>query len=122
MLIKILEDVHDITRRLKEIDTDYFVVYNSTKKCFEVHNSSQKHTYCLTIPFKTLDSRAVDLTIKTRRENIEKILKEIDENNNKLEKENLRKLKDKTTYKLKEMYDYANTHQEIKDAYTTKWA
>lgn len=123
MLIKILEDTHDICSRLKEIDCNYFVVYNSNRECFEVHNSSQKNSYCLTVPFKSLDCRTISLTLKTRREFLEKILNEIDQNNEKLERENKQNLMDKTKWKLKEIYSYAKSHdQEIKDAYVTKWA
>lgn len=124
MLIRIFEDVFDITKRLKEIDESYFVVYNTQKKKYEVHSSKQKNTYCLTVPTKTLDSRIVGLTLKTRRENYEKILKEIDETNEKIEKESKRQIDDLCEFKAKEMFSYSKSHDEINfdDAYKTRWA
>ena len=124
MLIRIFEDVFDITKRLKEIDESYFVVYNTQKKKYEVHSSKQKNTYCLTVPTKTLDSRTVGLTLKTRRENYEKILKEIDETNEKIEKESKRQIDDLCEFKAKEMFSYSKSHDEINfdDAYKTRWA
>lgn len=124
MLIKIYEDVFDITTRLKEIDKDYFVVFNTQKNKYEVHNKSQKNTYCLSVPFSGLDSRTIDLTLKTRRENIDKILKEIEQNNEKIEKDASRKTKDLCEFKAKEFFDYSKKHEEpnFYDAYTTRWA
>lgn len=124
MLIKIYEDVFDITTRLKEIDNDYFVVFNTEKNKYEVHNKSQKNTYCLSVPFSGLDSRTIDLTLKTRRENIDKLLKEIEQNNEKIEKEANRKTKDLCEFKAKEFFDYSKKHEEpnFYDAYKTRWA
>ena len=124
MLIKILQDVHDIVLRLREIDCDYFVVYNSERECFEVHNYGQKNTYCLTVPYSQLDCRTVILTLKTRREFLEKILAEIDASNEKLEQENTRSVRDMSEWKAREFYDYANKHEDkkIENAYVTKWA
>ncbi len=119
MLIKILEDVHDITSRLKEIDSNYFVVYNTCRKCFEIHNSSQKNTFCLVVPYGVLDSRSIDLTLKTRRELLEKILAEIDATNEKIEKENDRKMKDKLVWKIREFA--SSKCENFNDAYKTKW-
>lgn len=124
MLIKIFNDVHDICFRLKQIDDGYFVVFNTKSQKFEVHNKNQTHTFCLSVPHKTLDKRTVDLTMKTRRENFDKILKEIDESNKRLEDENNKKIKDLVAFKAKEMFDYAKKHDATKfdDAYVTKWA
>ena len=125
MNIKINNDVFDICDRLKEIDYNYFIVYNTKKNRFEVHNSAQKQTFCLVVPFNKLDARLVGYTRKTRRENAEKIIKEIEENNKKLEVECKRQQSDEMSWKLKEMYDYANNKSydvNFSDAYKTKWA
>ncbi|MFA6860319.1 MAG: hypothetical protein WCR30_02925 [Clostridia bacterium] len=82
-----VDDVFFVEKRLKEISKDYFVLYNKKKMKWEVHNSSQHFsTLCLTIPYEVLDERTVTLVNKTRIENKEKIIKEIDETNLKLEK------------------------------------
>ncbi|MBO4412995.1 MAG: hypothetical protein J5779_03170 [Clostridia bacterium] len=82
MLIEIRNDVYFILNRIKEIDKNYKIFYNTTKKHFEIHNSKQKgDSYCLTIPFKVLDERCVSLVRKSRVENANEIFKEIDRQN-----------------------------------------
>jgi hypothetical protein len=85
MNIEIKQDVFDITKRLKEIDESYFVVFNLNRNKFELH-SSQQHpsSYCLTFPFNTLDERAITLANKTRKENKDKLIKEMEEENQRL--------------------------------------
>ena len=61
MKIKIDDDVFDITKRIKEIDDGYFVVYNTLKNSFELHNNYQENTYCLTCPYECLDERVLDM-------------------------------------------------------------
>lgn len=78
----------DIVSRLKEIDEGYFILYNTEKKAYEVHNLEQgKNTYCLTVPYPQLDARAVNLVKSTRREYMDNIFKEIERHNRKLEEE-----------------------------------
>lgn len=83
MKIKLNYDVYNISKRVKEIDKYYYVVYDTSKNKFEIHNSKQiGSTYCLTLPFKCLDERCLNYINKTKSENIEKILNEIDNLNN----------------------------------------
>lgn len=75
-------DCLDIIKRLREIDKDYFVVYNIERKVFELHNRAQKYnTFCLTLPFDSLDERTLFLTKKTLSAKRDEILKEIEEEN-----------------------------------------
>ena len=123
-LIMIDSDVFDITKRIKDVDKDYYIVFNTKYKKFEVHNSSQNmNSYCLTCPYESLDKRLLDYTLKTRIVNIDKILKEIDENNLKIEKEVESKREDKSKIMLKEIYKYANMGSKEFDgnAYKNKW-
>lgn len=84
MNIKIENDVFDIANRIKEIDRDYVIYFNTSKQQFEVHNLSQKHdTYCLRVPYSILDERTLKLTRQTNSANIKIILNQI-ENENKL--------------------------------------
>jgi len=124
MLIKITEDVFDISNRLKEIDSNYFVVFNTKKQKFEIHNKSQKNTYCLTVLNKSLDSRTITQTLKSRRERFNKILQEIEDNNQKIIDDNNKKIRDMAEWKLKEMFDYSSRHNidNFDDAYKTRWA
>jgi len=76
-----------ITDRLREIDNTYFVLYNLRLKRYEVHSSGQVGgSYCFSLPFSSLDERMVTECLRTRRENIDKVIKQLDEENEKLEK------------------------------------
>lgn len=90
-LIQIENDVFDISNRLKEVDKSYQIFYNLSSKCFEVHSTEQKKgTYCFKVPYPELDDRTVDFALKTRRENIEKIMEEIERDNRLLEEKKLK--------------------------------
>lgn len=92
----VANDVFDIANRIKEIDQSYFIVFNAAKQKFEVHSLCQMGgTYCFTVPFCELDERTVDYARKTRRENIAKIIAQIDFENEKLQKENFKQAKNK---------------------------
>ena len=93
MLIKIERDSLFIEERLREIDDNYYIVYNVDKKTYEVHNSSQINgTYCLTLPFDSLDERSVEHVLKTRISNKDSLIREIEEENEKLEKRELKNI------------------------------
>lgn len=87
-----------ITDRLKEVDPSYRVVFSLKKKKFEVHSILQSSTYCFTLPYSSLDERAVNYARKTRSENADKLIKEIDRANEelyrKMLKEEINKLKE----------------------------
>lgn len=93
MKIEIKNDLFDITNRLKQIDKDYFVLYNTNKKVFELHVKNQAfNSYSLTFPFSSLDERALTFALKTRVENKEKLIKEMEEENKRLEKQEEQRL------------------------------
>ena len=124
-LIKIINDVFDISIRIKEIDSGYYAVYNTDKNRYEIHNKHQKsNTFCITCDFG-LDSRVIDKLRKTRIENLRKILAEIEKQNEMLENNSKKAITDETNWKVREMFDYAKKREEdsdFKDAYQTKWA
>lgn len=93
MKIEILNDVLFICQRLKEIDKDYRVFYNTKTNKFEVHNVGQiGDSYCLTVPFQYLDARTIDFVNKTKVENKEKLIKEMDKENEILEERNNKRI------------------------------
>ena len=124
-LIKISNDVFDIVNRVKEINSGYFIVYNTKKHKYEVHNSNQVgSSFCITCE-NGLNSTVISKLRKTRIENIDKILKEIDENNAKNEQITKNAMTDETSFKLKEMFDYAKKREsdsDFVDSYKTTWA
>lgn len=87
MKIIVKDDVFDITSRIKEIDNDYFVIYDTCKKIYELHSKYQPFSsFCLSLPFDCLDERSIQKTLKTRRQNKDKIFEEIEKSNQKIEK------------------------------------
>lgn len=81
-LIELTDDLFDIGWRLKAVNPDYFVVFNVTKKRFEVHNRSLcKHSLAFVVPYDELDCRTVDYALKTRAENADKLLGELEKHN-----------------------------------------
>lgn len=90
-LIKIENDNYFIANRLKRIDESYEVYYNLDKRAYEVHSNTQsKCSYCFRVPFETLDERTLDYAVKTLAVNRDKIIKEIEENNQLLYEKNIK--------------------------------
>lgn len=123
MKIKIEEDLFDIVNRLREIDEEYFVVFDEKRDCFEIHNSKQENTYCLTVPFDKLDGRTIDLVKCTSVEYSDNIIDDIDNNNNKIEENNKRKVKSETDFMLREIYGFCNNSSKKFDenSFQTQW-
>ena len=108
MKIKIENDVFEITKRIKEIDDGYYIVFDTKKQVYELHNSEQDNSYCLTVPYANLDVRLIDLLLYTNIKNIDNILNDIDNNNNNIENNSLKSIKEQTNYMAKEICDFAN--------------
>ncbi len=89
-LIKIENDVFFIAVRLKSIDKSYEVYYNVNNNSFEVHSNAQKNSYCFKVPYDVLDERTLDYALKTRIANRDKILREIEINNELLYQKNIK--------------------------------
>lgn len=86
-LVEIRNDVFDIASRLREVDGDYYPVYNVTKKRFEIHHRGRAKSLQLVLPYDSLDCRAVQRARKTRREWVENMLRDMDKQNAKLERD-----------------------------------
>ena len=84
--LSIEHDVFFISQRLREIDDEYRLVYNVDKKCYEVH--TDKGQFCFRVR-DDLDARTIDYARKTRVERQEKIIEEMDRENEKLRKQQI---------------------------------
>ena len=86
MKIKLTHDLFNITRRIKSIDSHYEIVFDTERVCFEIHNSRQvDNTFCLSVDNDSLDARVLDKVYKTRSENIDEIMEQIDQHNERLQ-------------------------------------
>ena len=120
MKIKIESDVFNIINRIKEIDDGYFILYNTNSKKFEVHNQKNINTYCLTIPYSSLDSRTIELIHKTSIKHYDKIIEELNDDNEKYRKKEIEKIKEINDYKVREILKYSN-NKEVNTAFKTMW-
>lgn len=121
----IVTNVFNIPERLREIDPGYFVLRNHETKAFEIHHRDQPHnTYCLTVPYEELDERTLWLVRKTRIANIEKILLEMEETNQKISEEQS-KIPEEATEKFRETVTYLSHHSDKEqldnEAFTTRF-
>lgn len=89
--IKITDDLFYIADRLKEIDNRYEVFFDTEKQKFVIYALGKPQ--CV-IPYDKLDVRTLDYVYKTRRENAEKLLMELEKSNLTKEKESLKKTHD----------------------------
>lgn len=108
MLVEILNDLFFIGARLKEIDDDYKIFYNTKKQKFEIHCMGQiGGSYCLTVPYACLDARTIEFVRKTRVENREKLIDEIDRENLKNQEKNQKTILNEAKDKLFEQIKYS---------------
>lgn len=87
-LVAVYNDLFDVSSRIKSIDDDYQIYFNRGNCRYELHNLRCKPTKQADIPWKTLDCRVLSWARKTRVENLEMLVKEMNEHNQRLEREN----------------------------------
>lgn len=91
MEIRIQNDLYDIAARLKEIDERYETYFDTGRQKYVIKAFGILQAV---IPYDELDQRTLDYVMYTRRENVDKVLKDVDEYNAAKERENVRKVKD----------------------------
>lgn len=107
---EIESDCLDIIKRIKQIDNAYYVVYDIEKQSYELHNKEQKrNSYCLTLPFETLDERSYLYVLKTRVQNSDALFKEMEEENIKNRERQIREVLNDFEEKIydSKRYNYA---------------
>ncbi|MGN0788983.1 MAG: hypothetical protein ACI4MY_03515 [Christensenellales bacterium] len=87
-LVAVYNDLFDVSSRIKSIDDDYQIYFNRGNCRYELHNLRCKPTKQADIPWKTLDCRVLTWARKTRVENLGRLVKEMNEHNQRLEREN----------------------------------
>jgi pentatricopeptide repeat protein len=101
------DNVFDIPRRLREINPNFFVVFNPNTQLYELHDEKQKSTFCLTFPFDELDSRCLDYTRQRLVDRADTLFKQMREKNLKLEADSDNKFIDEVGEASKDIYNYA---------------
>jgi len=86
--VPVTDSVTFIPQRLKEIDPDYFVMFNTLTQRFEVHDSRQPFsTLACVLPFDGLDERAIRHVREHRVEHLADIVDGIERHNDRLERQ-----------------------------------
>lgn len=101
-----VNDIFFISERIKEINENYKLFYNKKLKRYEVHDFSNMLTLCVTYNKYPNDKLIKKLTL-TKKENARRYIKEIEAENQKLEKENEMKILNNSLDKLNEVFHYA---------------
>ena len=91
-LQRIRHDLFGIAKRLKSIDRRYELFFNRKKNRYEIYANGAMQ---MALPFERLDARTLTYARKTRLENLEKIIAEIEEENARLELQKNRETRDK---------------------------
>lgn len=113
--IPVLSNVYDIPVRLKEVNRDFFVMFNTRDQTFEIHDASQPYTtLACTLPFDELDARAINYVREFARERLAIVAAEIERYNEELDRKAQAALIDKASYKCREALNYLkdNTHTD----------
>ncbi len=84
-MILITEDLFDIAWRLRAVNDDYRLYYNGRLRRYEVHSAS-RGSMQFALPFDELDARAVDYARYTAVQNADRLLREVEEHNARLDR------------------------------------
>lgn len=91
---EIFDDALEIVPQIKAIDSEYRVFRNHSKHAFEVMKEYGLTLHTELFYFGGLDERFLRKVWATRKENVDKLLKEMEISNKNLEKEEKRQLFD----------------------------
>lgn len=122
MTIRVESDVFDISKRVKEINSDYYIVFNDNIKKYELHSSMYgRNSHLITLPFSVLDERSIFCINKAL--NTVNSLDDIDKYNQKIKEKILEKNKEENRYKIEKIYDYSNKKSNIisENKFENKW-
>lgn len=97
----ITQDIYDIVKQIKQIDKNYFVMYDECKKKYELHDNRNTPTFSITL-FDKLDKRSIKKVYDSQSKNAIEIFKSIDATNDNIEKYATQLTIDKAKCNIKE--------------------
>ena len=80
-LERIEGDVCDISRRIREVEPEYFIVYNRRLARYELHDGLCGDTFACVLPIDELDARSLRYARRRSVETIYRLLEELDREN-----------------------------------------
>lgn len=108
---EITSDLMDIVKRAKQIDPDYFFLRRKRDGKIELHHRGQPdYTFCLMIPFDTLDDRTLRHIWETRAEKTAELMAAVEAHNDKVDKDADDYMRDYVKWVSKETYSYVNKY------------
>lgn len=111
--IPVISHAMDIPVRLKEVNRDFFCMFNIRTQKYEIHCASQpESTLSCVLPFDELDYRAIQYVREFSRERMQNIAKEIEEYNEHLDRKRESELLDKAGYKTREAFNYLRNNSK----------
>lgn len=103
MYIEIKDDTFSIVERLKALDKNYIIKYNTEQKRFEVwfkENDFKEHLE-IVLPYPCLDYRTIYKVANSNSKKIDKIIYEINKNNEAIKEKAKNDLMDELSFKVK---------------------
>ena len=101
--------MYNIYSRIKDIDQNYELFWNNASRVFEIHDTSNKMcSLCLIVRANELDARVLYKLFVTRRQNMKKLFKEIEESNAKFEESKKRDALSECNGFFREIMDFAS--------------
>lgn len=111
--IPVISHVTDIPVRLKELNRAFFVMFNTKKQKYEIHCSDQPFsTLACVLPYDELDARAISYVREHSNERLEKIVREIEDYNERLAAKAEAEMIDKANYKMREVFNYLKNNSK----------
>ena len=111
--LPVLNNVYDIPVRLKEVNRDFFVMFNTRIQKYEVHCASQPFdTLACVLPFGELDARTIQYVREFSRERTAHIAEEIERYNEELDRKEQAAMIDKANYKCREAFEYLKNNSK----------
>lgn len=93
MLVAVLGDALGIAKRVRELDPDLWVAWNTVVQRYEIHDRRAPRGHSLVMrvqepngAFRPLDNRVLETLMKNRRERFDEVFKELEEKEEKREK------------------------------------
>lgn len=123
--ILITNDAFGIVDRVKSINKNYVIYYNTKLKKYEVHNKKYlKNTFEFSLPCCKLDSKTIVHIIKLLKYNNINVIKDMEKQNKEIEDKNKEMLLEQTKQKFSEIYKYSSVGTkefDSQNAYTNVW-
>ena len=107
-LILIENDLFNIAKRIKRINKNLFVFYNKKTNNFEIYSKTNSIFSFETSLGKTLNQQAIKLVFTSSASNLEKIVKNLDIQNEKIENGNLIRQNELAKDMLSDYISFAN--------------